>query len=149
VSARLCMYKGPATGLKNRLGHWAVRLLTWSRYSHIELEIDAVCYSSSFRDAGVRAKVIPDLATSGHWDLLPVQCDEARALARFNADRGKPYDWPGMLRVCPLLRWLPRGDGARFCSEEVAWMLCMRDPETLSPQRLLNRATKPPNKNEE
>jgi hypothetical protein len=133
------MYRGPAQGLRNALGHWAVRILTLSRYSHCELEIDGVCYSSSFRDGGVRAKVIEDLETSGHWDLFPVEIDEAQALRRFQADAGKHYSWVGMLRVCPLLRWLPRRDATqRFCSDEVAWMAGLADPETYSPQDVLD-----------
>jgi hypothetical protein len=133
----LAMYRGPATGWKNRLGHWIVCFLTFSRYSHCELVIDGVCYSSSFRDGGVRAAVIATLETSGHWDLYEVVGDEKLALQRFARDEGKPYDWPGMLRVCALLRWLPRGDGARFCSEEVAYLLGAHDPETFSPREVL------------
>lgn len=150
MNAQLCMYKGPVARppkgspaaawrefVLNTLGHWLVCVLTLSRYSHVELQMGGVCYSSSFRDGGVRAKVVRDLATSGRWDLFPVQVDEVAALAQFNKDRGKPYDWVGMLRVCRFLRWLPRSEGARFCSEEVAAMLGDADPETLSPHGIL------------
>jgi hypothetical protein len=138
-TARLAMYKGPARGIKNKLGHWLVCLLTWSKYSHVELEIAGACYSSSLRDGGVRAKVIPDLETSGHWDVFPVEIDVQRALARFTTDRGKHYSWLGMLRVCPLLAWLPRRDATqRFCSDEVAWMCGADDPETFSPEDVLD-----------
>jgi hypothetical protein len=141
MTARLCMYKGPATGLLFQLAHWAICLVTRSKYSHVELEINGVCYSSSFRDGGVRAKVITDLDTSGHFDMYPITCDEQAALGRWMRDGPKPYDWLGMLRVCPELRWLPRINGKRFCSEEVAYMLgLIPDPETLSPQTLLETA---------
>jgi hypothetical protein len=139
VNATLAMYRGPATGLRNKIGHWAVCLFTISPYSHVELVIDGVCYSASFRDGGVRAKVIDDLETSGHFDLFPIEIDRELALARFEADKGKPYDWLGMLRVFPFLQWLPRRDAARFCSEEVGWMLGAQDPETLSPEDVLER----------
>jgi hypothetical protein len=144
MNAQLAMYKGPATGWRNKLGHWAVCFFTASRYGHIELVIDGVCYSASFRDGGVRAKVIADLETSGHWDLFRISADRDLALARFGADGPKPYDWLGMLRVFPLLRWLPRIDGKRFCSEEVAWMLGHADPETLSPAAVLRKYWRPP-----
>lgn len=129
------MYKGPASGWKNKLGRLVVCAFTLSRYSHVELVIDGYGYSSSFMDGGVRRKMID--FSSGHWDLYPAEVDVPRALARFAADKGKPYDWPGMLRVCPLLRWLPRSDGSRFCSEMVAWMLGAEDPETYSPEDVL------------
>jgi hypothetical protein len=136
-NATLCMYRGTPTDWKNRLGHWLVCALTTSKYSHVELFYDGVCYSSSYRDGGVRAKVITDLNDSGHWDLFPITIDVEPVGARFKADEGKPYGWRGMLRVCPLLRWLPRRDGERFCSEEVAHMLGASDPETFSPEDVL------------
>lgn len=133
----LALYKGPATGLRNKVGRWLVCALTLSRYSHVELVLHGVSYTSSFIDGGVRSKVI-DLA-SGHWDLISIEGDEQLAYDRFFADRGKPYDWLGMLRVSPLLRWLPRRGSSRFCSEEVAWMLGLDDPETFSPAGLARR----------
>lgn len=155
MSANVCMYKGPVARppkgspaaawrafVLNTLGHWLVCALTLSRYSHIELEISGTCYSASFRDGGVRSRVILDLATSGRWALFPLQVDEAAALAQFTKDRGKPYDWVGTLRVCPAFRWMRRRDGARFCSEEVAAMLGATDPETFSPRAVLQRYVK-------
>lgn len=138
ANAELAMYRGPATGWKNKLGHWGICLLTISPYSHVELVIDGVCYSSSYRDGGVRAKIVPDLRTSGHFDLFPIQIDTAAALARFYADAGKPYDWVGLWRVSWLFRWLRPSTEKRFCSEEVIWMaLGVNDPETFSPKDVL------------
>lgn len=135
---QLALYKGPPTKPLFWLGEGFIRLCTLSKYSHCELVINGVCYSSSYRDGGVRAKFI-DL-NSGKWDLLPVDGDEKLAIARFAADKGKRYDWLGMLRVCPLLRWLPRNDSKRFCSEMVAWMLGTEDPERFSPEHLARNA---------
>lgn len=141
------MYKGPASGLKNVLGHWLVCVLDTARqsikhgrlvlvkYSHVELQIDGTCYSSSFRDGGVRSKVISDLS---HFDLFPVTVDKEAALDRFKWDEGKHYSWVGMLRV--LLPFLPRRDATqRFCSDEVAFMLGAADSETFSPYDVLDR----------
>lgn len=143
-NATLCMYKGPASGLKDKLVHWSICLLDSIRqsvkrgqstpviYSHVELLIDGVCYSSSSRDGGVRSKIIEDLETSGHWDLFPVTIDKEQAIARFLGDAGKHYSWVAMERV--LFPLLPRRDATqRFCSDEVAYMLGDPDPETLSP----------------
>lgn len=136
---RLALYKGPATGAKNKLGHWVVCVATASKYSHVELMIDGVCYSSSFRDGGVRAKVIDAESLAAHFDLFDVKNppDEATVLARFAAEKGKPYSWRGMLRVCPVLRWLPRRDSSeRFCSDLVSYLLGATDPETFSPENV-------------
>lgn len=141
------MYKGPADDWKHKLGHWLVKVLTASKYSHCELFINGTCYSSSFRDGGVRSKVI-DL-NSGHWDNIKIEgYDEKYALQWFERNRGRPYDWPGMIKVCPLLRWLrfilPRRGQRRFCSEAVAGMLGYKNPETYSPQKVLRQYGRTP-----
>lgn len=58
---QLALYKAP--------GAWYDKLVRVA-YSHCELVIDGVCYSSSPRDNGVRSKAI-DLH-SGSWDLIEV-----------------------------------------------------------------------------
>jgi len=114
---QLAMYKGPAGTLQQKALHWLIcaldsvrqsgkrRRLVLVRYSHCELVIAGVCYSSSNRDGGVRPKVI-DLA-SGHWDVFHVDGDEAAALAWFRQHDGQNYDWYGVLRFCRPLRCLP------------------------------------------
>lgn len=135
MAMQLALYKGPPTEWRHKLAHWAICALTSSRYSHVELVIDGICWSSSYRDGGVRAARI-NLA-SGHWDLFPIQGDTAAALRWFRAHQGEAYDWAGLLRVSPLLRWLPRRPHKRFCSEAVAAALGHPDPETQSPQDVL------------
>lgn len=140
---QLAMYKGPASGFKNKVGRLIVCAFTFSRYSHCELVIEGYGYSSSFMDGGVRKKLIN--FGSGHWDLYDIDASalQLRALGhdlmleRFAQELGKPYDWIGMLRVSPLLRWLPRRDAERFCSEEVAYLLGASDPERFSPIAIL------------
>lgn len=139
---QLAQYKGPPSGLKNKLGHWVVCLFTWSKYSHVELLIDGICYSSSFRDGGVRAKVIDQESLDAHFDLFPVVNAPTKetVLARFQSEVGKKYSWLGMLRTCPLLRCLPRRDeNQRFCSDLVAYLLGASDPETFTPEDVLER----------
>jgi hypothetical protein len=115
---KLALYKGPAQDWRHKLAHWAVCTFTGSIYSHCELVIHGVCWSSSARDGGVRGKVI-DLA-SGRWDVVDVHpsVDEARALAWFQAHAGQAYDWAGVLRFA--LPVLPRRADQWFCSEACA-----------------------------
>lgn len=81
----LALYKGPPTGyLIHTMSHYATRLWTWSKYSHAELVIDGMCYTSSIRDGGVRVKLI-DL-NSGRWDSVPITSNskvKSRAVAWF------------------------------------------------------------------
>ena len=123
------LYKGPATGWFNVLWHHAVCWWTGDIHSHCEMVIKGVCYSSSNRDGGVRAKVI-DL-TTGRWDFYLVDGDEDEALAWFKLHMGQGYDWLGPCRfVLPLLphflrRW--------FCSEAIAAALGWHKPHRVRP----------------
>lgn len=126
---QIAFYKGPASGLKNKLGRLLVCIGTWSKYSHCELVINGMCYSASARDGGVRSKAI-DLA-SGHWDVVEVSGDAMRALMWFQAHQGQAYDWWGVLRFAlPFLRQRP---GKWFCSEAVAEALGMADSAGVTP----------------
>jgi hypothetical protein len=154
MKARIAMYKGPASGLKNKLGHWAVcvfdtiiqsiraRRPVLVRHSHIELVVAGVCYSSSFRDGGVRSKVIHDLEMSGKWDIYDVTISDG-AFLRFEEKQGWGYDWLGMTHCVPGLRWMPRFPRHTFCSEFVVWMaLALPDADTYSPHSALQRLIK-------
>ncbi len=99
------------------------RLICWwtrSPYSHVEIVINGVCYSSSLRDGGVRKKVI-DLDRP-HWRALPIDwADETEVLRVFFRNQGKPYGWMDLLTQ-HVLR-LPVDDPGLLCSELCALML--------------------------
>ena len=94
----------------------------WTRspYSHVEIVINGVCYSSSLRDGGVRAKPI-DL-NKPHWRVIPIDWrDEDAALRVFRRYDGEPYGWTDLLTQ-HVLR-LPISDPGLLCSELCALML--------------------------
>ena len=99
------------------------RLICWwtrSPYSHVEIVINGVCYSSSLRDGGVRAKPI-DL-NKPHWRVISIDWrDEGAALRVFRRYDGEPYGW-GDLITQHVLR-LPISDPGLLCSELCALML--------------------------
>ena len=98
------------------------RLICWwtrSPYSHVEIVINGVCYSSSLWNGGVRKKVI-DLSKP-HWRVIPIEwADEKAALRVFEQHKGKPYGW-GDLITQHVLR-LPVDDPGLLCSELCALM---------------------------
>lgn len=130
---QLAMYKGPAARRWDRFCHWWIRVWTRSPYSHAELVIDGVCYSSSPRDGGVRAKVI-DL-NSGRWDVFWIEGDRARALGWFEAHKGDRYDWAGIVRF--VLPFLPHRSRMWFCFEAVGAMLDLPTPHNLNANKLI------------
>ena len=127
-------------------------------FSHVELVFDlrprglSLCFSSSWRDGGVRFKPIDLAAGCGRhgarkWTLVPVPATAARvALVRAWCERrvGGRYDVPGVLAFkLPLVRhrlnWW-------FCSEICCAALqqsgLLRDalPHALSPNALFRLA---------
>lgn len=115
----LALYKGPPRNdWWHSVSHYAIRLWTWSKWSHAELVIDGVCYSSSARDGGVRSKRI-DLA-SGRWDVVDLHIAEdqaERALSWFMVNLGDQYDWAGIWRF--VVPFLPQNKRRWFCFEAI------------------------------
>lgn len=102
----IAFYKGPPKNdLLHLLSHYATRVWTASKWSHAELLVDGVCYSSSLRDKGVRAKVID--IDSGRWDVVSFEIDKAdvdSALQWFEDNKHAKYDWRNIVRfVLPFV----------------------------------------------
>lgn len=135
---QIAFYKGGWSLFKDPgklIGHIAVCIRTLSIYSHAELVIDRVCYTSSVRDGGVRSKVID--VNDGHWDVRevhPYWDDKEMALKWFKEHDGLPYDWWGIVRF--VLPFVKQKDGQWFCSEAVAAALGHDDPASFSPADL-------------
>jgi len=128
----IAFYKGPPRNdWRHTVSHYAIRLWTWSRWSHAELVIDGLSYSSSSRDGGVRGTVI-DLA-SGRWDVIDIELDAeqgVQALSWFLVNWGDRYDWAGVWRfVIPLL---PQSTNRWFCFEAIAAALGMAGAHKLT-----------------
>ena len=125
----LALYKG-----KGKIGNAITRWWTGSQYSHCELFVNGVCYSSSLMDGGVRAKVID--IHSGNWDLLPLErVDAGQVQDFFELTKGKAYDWLGLFRAQLFNRG--KRDGSKyFCSEWCAAAVGIPVPEMYSPRGL-------------
>jgi len=136
----LALYKGPPSDLLHSIGHFATKLWTWSKYSHSELLIDGVCWSSSARDKGVRKKVI-DL-DSGKWDVFQLTDNpiiKDKALSWFIRHEGKSYDYRNILRFI-----VPVGHNKDHwvCYEACGEALGITNPHKLDADKLLEEALK-------
>lgn len=134
ANMKLAMYKG-----KGKLFDGLIRLVTFSKYSHCELVIDGICYSSSPRDRGVRMKYI---YLNENWDVfdIPSTYDQVYALNVFAKHAGKPYDWFGA--ITSVLPFHIDGNDRFFCSELCAAMLKIPKPRSHTPQSLLDYISK-------
>jgi hypothetical protein len=122
---QVALYKGPGN-FYDKL----IRVVTRSKYSHCELVIRGISYSSSPRDEGVRCKHI-DFKLE-HWDFVDVNGDEAKALEWFSKHEGKPYDLWGAVKT--TLPFVLNNKDAWFCSEAVAAMLGLEQPRKWQPK---------------
>lgn len=132
-TAYLAFYKGPAKDSFHKLSHQATCYWTKSKYSHVELVIDGMCYSASARDGGVRKKVIPNLNDSGRWDIFEVKIDKEFALNLFKYAEGLGYDYLGVTKF--VLPFIPESQTRWYCSEIVAAMMGTTN-DNKSPQDL-------------
>lgn len=94
-----------------------IRWVTHSPYSHCEIAINIgndryECYSSSYRDGGVRKKTMR--LPSDKWDLMPIQSNPVTILDYFKQTQGKAYDLIGVLG---LVFRLQHHQTKYFCSE--------------------------------
>lgn len=137
----LALYKGPADDLMHVISHWvtcivlSIRDLKITKYSHTEVCIDGVCYSSSVRDKGVRSKVIN--LDSGKWDYIDItgKVDKEYALKVFESKKGKKYDWFGALGFG--LPFLKQNPDKEYCFEITAEMLHLPDASKVTPTKLI------------
>lgn len=138
----LALYKGKKTGKginvwAARFADWAIRKITGGQYSHCEIAINRggkfECYSASWRDGGVRRKLIH--LTPDKWDLIRLPettAQQARELYRQTL--GAKYDTWGVFATV-----LPHIKGSRkrwFCSEWCAAAMGLAQPEKYSPNDL-------------
>lgn len=131
---KLAMYKGKGT-FYDKL----IRIVTNSNYSHCELVIDGICYSSSPRDRGVRMKYI---TLDTNWDVFDLPCtyNQVYALEMFTKHVGKKYDWIGA--ITSILPIQLNMSNRFFCSEICASMLGMSKPRSHTPQSVLDSISK-------
>lgn len=133
VKAKLAMYKGSGNIYDKLIRWW-----TESKYSHCELVVDGVWYTSSPRDGGV---VKRELKMSSNWDMYDVYVDEKRLEMVMNRNEGAKYDWLGIV----FTQVLPFGIHSKsrmFCSEFVAEVLGYYRPHEWSPQDVYEKVSR-------
>ncbi|WP_432481705.1 enoyl-CoA hydratase [Moraxella sp. ZY200743] len=113
----LACYHGSAKKLSHRICDGITRVFTKGRYSHCEIAIALPngryeCYTSSYRDGGVRCKemVLP----IDKWDLIPLSITHERVKDYFKHTQGAGYDLWGALGVVALFS---QSKERYFCSE--------------------------------
>lgn len=140
---KLALYKGPPSPIDwvHVISHsltclvLSARRLTHIKYSHAEIVIDGICYSSSLRDGGTRAKVI-DL-NSGRWDVfdVPSTFDADECKTRALSMLGKRYDRRGAGAFA--IPCVGQNPNKLYCFEFVGMALGVPDADLYDPIDLL------------
>ena len=115
----------------------ATRLLTKGPYSHCEIveklpDGTYKCFSSSYRDGGVRSKILS--LDSDSWDLVDAPYLTAEAVEEVKRKTvGLKYDLVGAVGVVIFSPDLPH---KWFCSELAAEVIGLKEPWRFSPNTL-------------
>ena len=115
----------------------SARIIQWwtsSEYSHCELVVDGVSYSSSVMDGGVRGKVIR--MAEDKWDFLELPWADSEKIKNYlrETDHHK-YGWYG-LATSQFLNLNRAEADAQFCSQWCAAALGLPNPASYSPATL-------------
>ena len=136
MKAKVAFYRADNPDAK-----WDDKLIAWwtdSKYSHCELVIDDVWYSSSPRDGKVRAKQI--IPKKYHWDSVDVEIDKEQFLKFFYENKGKRYDFLNIL-CTQILPCNLQNPNKWICSEFVGTAIFGKEFKG-SPQKLYERLVK-------
>lgn len=125
---RLALYKG-----KGKVGNALIRWWTRSIYSHCELVVGELSYSSSLRDGGVRVKRID--FDSDHWDFIDLPwVSAAQVIAYAEKTRNEPYGWRDLIWRQIFNR--PGDSYGHFCAEWCGAAMGLPNPQSFSPATL-------------
>lgn len=111
-----------------------IQYWTNSIYSHCELVVDGVSYSSSAMDGGVRSKIIDMDSTK--WDIKDLPWANADEVIKYfrETDHHK-YGWLGLI-TGQLLNRNRAKSGTQFCSQWCAGALGIPNASSYSPETL-------------
>lgn len=148
----LALYKGrkqikSPKDLIYRFIDWGIRKATRGEYSHCEIAIQMPdgqfdCYSSSFRDGGVRCKRME--LPSDKWDLIELpkpNLSYGKTMKLWRDTKGEKYDLKGVLCTKSIFRRLKiqQSKNKWFCSEWCAHALGFSNPHLFTPAMIANR----------
>ena len=104
----------------NSIESYAVRMMSWSRWSHVAL-VHGDAIVEAVPGVGVRrtsfVEAIRDVSDARIVSLPGI--DEERIFELMCSQIGKPYDWGAVFGIALHRDW--QNDEKWFCSELIAW----------------------------
>ena len=125
MKTKIAFYKGKG-GIFDKIIRW----YTKSIYSHCEIILGTLSFSSSCRDNGVRVKYIE--YNDINWDYNTVDIDINKLFLVFNQHNGKGYDYTGILfsHIIPVgIDNKSKVYCSEFCAEVLGIETCVTPQE--------------------
>jgi uncharacterized protein YycO len=114
---------------------WLIRLLTWSRWSHVSvIDGDTIIEAHALHGV-IRTPLAEAIAKASECELVRLPAgDPAAVIAAASSQIGKPYDWTALWAFILRRDW--QEDDSWFCSELVAWCFTKAGCGLFRPDRL-------------
>jgi uncharacterized protein YycO len=99
---------------------WLIRLLTWSRWSHVSIvDGDDVIEAHALHGV-IRRPYYEAIETAKRCEFVRLRCDNPQAVIEAARSQvGKGYDWTALFGILLRRNW--QDTDSWFCSELVAW----------------------------
>lgn len=99
---------------------WLIRMITWSRWSHVSIVDGDTIIQAHALHGVVRSSLAEAIDTAKRVQLVRLPASNPAAVIAAAASQiGKPYDWTALFGFLVRRDW--QADDSWFCSELVAW----------------------------
>lgn len=114
---------------------WLIRLLTWSRWSHVSVVDGATIIQAHALHGVIRTPLAEAIANDKESKLVRFKCNNPTAVIAAAASQiGKKYDWTALIGFMLRRDW--QEDDSWFCSELAAWAFQQAGTPLLRPEAL-------------
>jgi len=96
----------------------AIQLATLSNWSHVAAEIGGVVYEATMADGVIRRSAESFYKSYPDRESTYITCNDHKALAFFNEQLGKEYDYKALVALPLRVTW--EDEDKWFCSELIA-----------------------------
>lgn len=113
---------------------WLIRLLTWSRWSHVSIVDGDTIIQAHALHGVTRTPYAEAIETAKACELVRFKCNNPAVIAAAASQIGKKYDWTALWGFLFRRDW--QEEDSWFCSELVEWSFLKAGEPHFKPDRL-------------
>jgi len=117
----------------------AIRVFTWSDYSHVELVREGMVYGADASSGVTGMTLEKRLSASSKHAFATTPADPEKVWTAVNSQLGKPYDWADVFGVLVHHDW--QATDKWMCSELIAWAHLQAGVPLINVNTPVNRVT--------